>query len=1456
MAPGKFTSDQFEPAPDPELICGICCCVFENPTETPCRHVFCKKCISVWLRDQNTCPHCRGLVFRCEIKPVVPIIQNMICKLLIKCDNFEKGCKELLRIEVHEAHMKTCLYEKITCENNGCFESHLQMSMASHKRECCYRVVSCQKGCDLTIPFNALEEHDCIEELKKKVKEQEEIIKALAGSPVSDSRRNSLVGTPYSTRGHSDIDALLNTTNETEHTFSDGDSIRDVFHTTDEEESGECTPAYERTPRRSQRNETGFHMRLRNRDDRSDARTPSFVSDAEDGGALNMSRHLSPDTTVGGAGEARQGDWWVFSSTSREPRRLSTQDRPDAGWLYYQHRSHSTPPPMATSNHAETIRRSEHRSDSDFDDSPRTDSASGGLAGENRAPPGTHAGAARCRNRRLSGDTSVVAATSAAVVRSDTDDVAMRDSDVVTTVEDVLNTSGHLHQRLIAVYQNLNRCSSKFMQLRTMIGSGVGGADGNDDGTITETLHVTTGVGEGSGAAAGNDGKGGGETSRNVTCTRENTLCHEGDTTPDCDNSASSLTTLDRGGPALGDTVTREWCRPACYTTSPNTTSGILVPASPIYVSIENSESPLYSQTSPRYQPTSPRYQPTSPRYQPTSPSYQPTSPSYQPTSQRYQPTSLRYQPITPRCDQSILESPVHSTTAVARPSHSRAYINSPLHSQATIASPVSKPISFVSPIHIPTNIESSLRDHTYKKNPTYSTMHLRYGPINLPITCPKGPKYEPSVPTGACHSRLNRQCDASPSQGYASLDLYRSSRMPVVTAPSCDTSARDDVLNDAKGRVHEHAGHSSHLVGRHDSPRKSPSPRLVAKNEHVDSSKPDALERLWERLIATATLAEQQQTSVLPDCNALHSYSDAGLSKSVATKHKCSFRAQFEGAPPVEGDPPGVATSTATRVNAIRSTASSTDEVASFEVVGLHRSPLRTSPDTVETIQLSSSSSGASCQSRASLRDACDDDSLCCSRRSRDPLSSLSSDESIELANRESLGVTIERLSHCDRARRHYSSAAHDREPNLSESDVDSCDETASKHPRVSAAGSRRKRKKSPGGETASIESSSRASSCETSSPDHSVSSRTSFTNSVDLSSDSSEQSRSGAANTENRTHKPVRFELRDVLRSGFNSVASVCSPRRNQASNIDSRGTANSGRVGRNLGHQRVGVDVKSPANAPSSQLRDDRDCDTFSTTTISSDSDVQFVVEVSKEDKISTVDLSDDDTKAPLPAMTSSPRKRHLEPWSTWKEKKRCIDAGGLARKHAPSTSAAPGGKPTTLAAPRAPLPTPSIDSADQSVGDAKRGATCRCSGECLCSTDGVEAAVRGLLGVQRECGMRVLPRWVEQVGAPASRQYSSDSSWSPGHDSPSASSSSSASPASSPDDDDSLSALDYEVLLDCDSRDSDSRHGDSREGDSRDGEHELRLPPSTADLLQCYRSDESDASWSPSSDSDDD
>ncbi|XP_014661603.1 PREDICTED: signaling mucin HKR1-like [Priapulus caudatus] len=1398
-------------------------------------------------------------------------------------------------------------------------------------------------------------------------------------------------------------------------------------------------------------------MRLRNRDDRSDARTPSFVSDAEDGGALNMSRHLSPDTTVGGAGEARQGDWWVFSSTSREPRRLSTQDRPDAGWLYYQHRSHSTPPPMATSNHAETIRRSEHRSDSDFDDSPRTDSASGGLAGENRAPPGTHAGAARCRNRRLSGDASVVAATSAAVARSDTDDVAMRDSDVVTTVEDVLNTSGHLHQRLIAVYQNLNRCSSKFMQLRTMIGSGVGGADGDDDGTITETLHVTTGVGEGSGAAAGNDGKGGGETSRNVTCTRENTLCHEGDTTPDCDNSASSLTTLDRGGPALGDTVTREWCRPACYTTSPNTTSGILVPASPIYVSIENSESPLYSQTSPlyqptsphnqptspryqsssprysqtsplyqptsphyqpsspryqstspryeptspsyqpssphyqptspryeptspsynptsprysqtsplyqptsphyqpsspryqptspsynptrsryqqssprseptspsyqptspsyqpsspryqptspryeptspsynptspryqptspgyqqsspryeptspSYQPTSPRYQPTSPRYQPTSPSYQPTSPSYQPTSQRYQPTSLRYQPITPRCDQSILESPVHSTTAVARPSHSRAYINSPLHSQATIASPVSKPISFVSPIHIPTNIESSLRDHTYKKNPTYSTMHLRYGPINLPITCPKGPKYEPSVPTGACHSRLNRQCDASPSQGYASLDLYRSSRMPVVTAPSCDTSARDDVLNDAKGRVHEHAGHSSHLVGRHDSTRKSPSPRLVAKNEHVDSSKPDALERLWERLIATATLAEQQQTSVLPDCDALHSYSDAGSSKSVATKHKCSFRAQFEGAPPVEGDPPGVATSTATRVNAIRSTASSTDEVASFEVVGLHRSPLRTSPDTAETIQLSSSSSGASCQSRASrsrasLRDACDDDSLCCSRRSRDPLSSLSSDESIELANRESLGVTIERLSHCDRARRHYSSAAHDREPNLSESDVDSCDETASKHPRVSAAGSRRKRKKSPGGETASIESSSRASSCETSSPDHSVSSRTSFTDSVDLSSDSSEQSRSGAANTENRTHKPVRFELRDVSRSGFNSVASVCSPRRNQASNVDSRGTANSGRVGRNSGHQRVGVDVKSSANAPSLQLRDDRDCDTFSTTTISSDSDVQFVVQVSKEDKISTVDLSDDDTKAPVPAMTSSPRKRHLEPWSTWKKKKRCIDASGLARKHAPSTSAAPGGKPTTLAAPRAPLPTPSIDSADQSVGDAKRGATCRCSGECLCSTDtdGVEAAVRGLLGVQRECGMRVLPRWVEQVGAPASRQYSSDSSWSPGHDSPSASSSSSASPASSPNDDDSLSALDYEVLLDCDSRDSDSRHGDSREGDSRDGdsrdgEHEPRLPPSTADLLQCYRSDESDASWSPSSDADDD
>lgn len=39
-----------------ELICSICSEILEDPLTTECEHLFCRRCIADWLRDNRTCP--------------------------------------------------------------------------------------------------------------------------------------------------------------------------------------------------------------------------------------------------------------------------------------------------------------------------------------------------------------------------------------------------------------------------------------------------------------------------------------------------------------------------------------------------------------------------------------------------------------------------------------------------------------------------------------------------------------------------------------------------------------------------------------------------------------------------------------------------------------------------------------------------------------------------------------------------------------------------------------------------------------------------------------------------------------------------------------------------------------------------------------------------------------------------------------------------------------------------------------------------------------------------------------------------------------------------------------------------------------------------------------------------------------------------------------------------------
>ena len=72
---------------DPELICIICNCPFNDPLCTPCDHTFCRKCITDSIHTGNIgCPLCRQQLGSVDnLVAAGRIIQNMLDRLQVKC---------------------------------------------------------------------------------------------------------------------------------------------------------------------------------------------------------------------------------------------------------------------------------------------------------------------------------------------------------------------------------------------------------------------------------------------------------------------------------------------------------------------------------------------------------------------------------------------------------------------------------------------------------------------------------------------------------------------------------------------------------------------------------------------------------------------------------------------------------------------------------------------------------------------------------------------------------------------------------------------------------------------------------------------------------------------------------------------------------------------------------------------------------------------------------------------------------------------------------------------------------------------------------------------------------------------------------------------------------------------------------------------------------------------------
>lgn len=145
-----------------ELMCKICQMPFSDPVCTKCEHIFCRKCITTWMKSgKRDCPTCRREVLSTRsFGHVIRPLLNMLDELPVLCTLCKRSRikRENFRFHIDRECPKfkvSCPAKEITCSWTG-----LREQLNAHKVQCVF------------LPF-----HSIIKQLMEKNQQLENQIK-------------------------------------------------------------------------------------------------------------------------------------------------------------------------------------------------------------------------------------------------------------------------------------------------------------------------------------------------------------------------------------------------------------------------------------------------------------------------------------------------------------------------------------------------------------------------------------------------------------------------------------------------------------------------------------------------------------------------------------------------------------------------------------------------------------------------------------------------------------------------------------------------------------------------------------------------------------------------------------------------------------------------------------------------------------------------------------------------------------------------------------------------------------------------------------------------------------------------------------------------------------------------------------------------------------------------------
>ena len=159
---GGYEEERFQNEVDSTLLCPICSNVLKDPVQCPNEHYCCRSCIVKHLHENSeTCPTCQHHLTEETLTKPPRLLTNMLQNLKIRCDHAQRGCRELIKLEFLDRHVKSCGYSPTRCTNPGCSQVINQHEKERHEKELCrFRMVVCD-DCKQQVSWNSSRVHPC-----------------------------------------------------------------------------------------------------------------------------------------------------------------------------------------------------------------------------------------------------------------------------------------------------------------------------------------------------------------------------------------------------------------------------------------------------------------------------------------------------------------------------------------------------------------------------------------------------------------------------------------------------------------------------------------------------------------------------------------------------------------------------------------------------------------------------------------------------------------------------------------------------------------------------------------------------------------------------------------------------------------------------------------------------------------------------------------------------------------------------------------------------------------------------------------------------------------------------------------------------------------------------------------------------------------------------------------------